>query len=700
LSNLSTDPNAGLALTAPTGTVTIYDGATQVGQASLTATGKSGSELLTIPLAQLSPGVHTLNARYSGDSNYSAITFGNYSLVVGGGTATSTNVSVAPLSPVAGFPATFSATVSGGAPTGTVTFSAGSLNIGSAPLVNGVATLTSNVLTGATYSVIATYSGDAISTSSISLPLSVTVSKDTPAIAVTATPNPTGPTQAVTLVAQINPSSGNILLPSGTVKFFDGSTLLGTVNVADGLAALTTTFAAGIHSITATYSGDVDFATATSSAATVTATVTSTTTAVLCPAATYDGNSHSCTATAVGSDGKTVNGTTSFTYAGNAAAPSAAGTYQVNASFTSSDPAYGNSTAASSLTIAKATPLVAVTCPSVTADGNSHACTATATGVASVAVNGTMSITYNGVATAPSAAGTYAAAASFVSSNANYTNASGNGSLTIAAPAPNLVPVITSLNPPLAPANTAITLTVNGANFVPSSVVQWNGVARSTTFVSGTQLTASITYVDTQSVGTADVSVFTPAPGGGSASMKFAIDTATNTVGAVTVTSPNPSLTIARGQSASLQLATSQQVATSGTATNQTLSATCVNLPAGVSCGAFNSSNNTVPIAVSSSSLPGTYQFTVIFGTTQQIAARAHANTMLACWTGLLGMPFAMMWIGSGKKRSALRKLLLAVFAMLLLVSLSGCGGSSSTKASTANTVSSQSSVAVTLTIN
>jgi uncharacterized protein (TIGR03437 family) len=71
--NLKTNPNATLALTAPTGTVTIYDGSTAVGTGTLT-----GSSLLNIPLAVLTAGVHTLTAAYSGDANYAAIGFGNY----------------------------------------------------------------------------------------------------------------------------------------------------------------------------------------------------------------------------------------------------------------------------------------------------------------------------------------------------------------------------------------------------------------------------------------------------------------------------------------------------------------------------------------------------------------------------------------------------------------------------------------------
>jgi hypothetical protein len=54
------------------------------------------------------------------------------------------------------------------------------------------------------------------------------------------------------------------------------------------------------------------------------------------------------------------------------------------------------------------------------------------------------------------------------------------------------------------------TLTVNAASgtaFTSDSVVNWNGSPRVTTFVSGSQLTAAITYADTASLGTANVTV-------------------------------------------------------------------------------------------------------------------------------------------------------------------------------------------------
>ena len=51
------------------------------------------------------------------------------------------------------------------------------------------------------------------------------------------------------------------------------------------------------------------------------------------------------------------------------------------------------------------------------------------------------------------------------------------------------------------------TLTVTGANFVNGSVVDWNGSPRATTFVSSTQLTASISAADIASASTASITV-------------------------------------------------------------------------------------------------------------------------------------------------------------------------------------------------
>jgi hypothetical protein len=87
------------------------------------------------------------------------------------------------------------------------------------------------------------------------------------------------------------------------------------------------------------------------------------------------------------------------------------------------------------------------------------------------------------------------------------------------------VPVASSLSPASATVGSpATTLTVNGSGFVASSVVRWNGGARATTVVSTSQLRAALTASDLVTVGSVPVSVFTPAPGGGtSGTVSFTI---------------------------------------------------------------------------------------------------------------------------------------------------------------------------------
>jgi hypothetical protein len=82
--------------------------------------------------------------------------------------------------------------------------------------------------------------------------------------------------------------------------------------------------------------------------------------------------------------------------------------------------------------------------------------------------------------------------------------------------APNPVPALTSLLPSSAThGGAAFTLTVNGSSLVSGCLVEWNGAARSTTFVNSGKVTARIQASDIATAGTASVTVKNPAPGGG-----------------------------------------------------------------------------------------------------------------------------------------------------------------------------------------
>jgi predicted outer membrane repeat protein len=101
----------------------------------------------------------------------------------------------------------------------------------------------------------------------------------------------------------------------------------------------------------------------------------------------------------------------------------------------------------------------------------------------------------------------------------------------------------------LAPASTtagsaALTLTLNGADFVPGAQVQWNGADLPTTFVSSSALQASVAANLVNAAGTATVTVVNPLPGGGASNEQTFTITAPNEnpVPAISAISPGGAL--------------------------------------------------------------------------------------------------------------------------------------------------------------
>jgi serine protease len=115
---------------------------------------------------------------------------------------------------------------------------------------------------------------------------------------------------------------------------------------------------------------------------------------------------------------------------------------------------------------------------------------------------------------------------------------------------PHPVPTTTSISPTtMVAGQPAFTVTVNGTNFVPPSVVRWNGSARTTTYVSSTKLTASIPTSDIAAVGTASVTVFNPSPGGGTSNAQtFTISSVpvptTTSISPVSIVAGQPDFTL------------------------------------------------------------------------------------------------------------------------------------------------------------
>jgi hypothetical protein len=92
--------------------------------------------------------------------------------------------------------------------------------------------------------------------------------------------------------------------------------------------------------------------------------------------------------------------------------------------------------------------------------------------------------------------------------------------------AANPVPILTNASPNhLVHGGSDTLIDLIGTNFAPGATAEWNGVARPTAFASSSQLQMKVLSSDLQSSGTAQITVFNPAPGGGrSAAVTFTID--------------------------------------------------------------------------------------------------------------------------------------------------------------------------------
>ena len=175
----------------------------------------------------------------------------------------------------------------------------------------------------------------------------------------------------------------------------------------------------------------------------------------------------------------------------------------------------GNVSAAVSFTVGAPVPAITSLNPtSATAGGAAFTLTVTGTNFVSgstVQWNSTaLTNTFLGAtqlsASVPASLIASAGSASITVSNPSGTNSAAS-TFTINAPA---TPALTGLSPDQSTAGSgAFTLTINGAGFVATSTVQWNGTALTTTFVSGTQLTAAVPASLIASAGVANVTVVT-----------------------------------------------------------------------------------------------------------------------------------------------------------------------------------------------
>ena len=242
----------------PTGSVAFLDGSTVLGTVVL-----NGAATASLTSNALSAGTHHIVAAYGGDTVSATSTSAALTETVQQiATTTTESVDVNPAD--AGQTITLSAAVSlapgasaDGPLSGTVTFSEGGVALGTGALdSNGKASLQTNRLAVGTHNIVASFDGSTNYAASASAALTETVAQ-TPTIASVSTSGSGLAGMPLKISALVTSAWG---VPTGTVSFRDGTSVLGTgVLDARGVATWdTTALSAGNHALTAVYSGDAN----------------------------------------------------------------------------------------------------------------------------------------------------------------------------------------------------------------------------------------------------------------------------------------------------------------------------------------------------------------------------------------------------------------------------------------------------------
>jgi hypothetical protein len=205
------------------------------------------------------------------------------------------------------------------------------------------------------------------------------------------------------------------------------------------------------------------------------------------------------------------------------------------------------------------------------------------------------------------------------------------------------LPTIRSLSPSSAVAGGPdFTLTVYGSGFVAGSVVEWNGSSRTTTVVASSQLQALIPASDLAVVGTAQVTVLNPAPGGGlSNALPFMITAPPTALGVASLSFTPSSVTAGQSSTGTVTLTgpgPNGGIGVSLSSNNPAVHVpTSVTVPAGSVATAFTattSSVTTLTVATVTATLNGTVQATL---TVNPPTAIVSLNTSTVYATGTVG---------------------------------------------------------------
>ena len=600
-------------------------------------------------------GQHTITATYPGDTDYTGSASGTVTLTAQpGATVVTVNPSTTTLATTQQLAvniAVSGATSTGyPAPTGTVTLTSGSYSSSPVALSGGgaVVNVPASILAAGANTLTVSYTPDSSTYASSTGSATVTVSKVTPNISISAA-------TSLTVSVQITDPVGTGV-PSGTITLTSGAYTSAAVTLTSGSGTITVpagTLPVGTDTVTINYTPDTTGAqlyNATSATRNISEAQNAPTITWNTPAAITYG-------TAIGSTQLNATSSTpgTFNYTPAAGVVLPAGQAILSVTFTPTDAAnYSTATSSVSLAVNKA-PL------SISANNASRvygAANPAFSGGVTGAVNGdTFSEAFSTSATASSPAGTYTIVPSVSGANtADYAVSAANGTLTI-APAPTTTAFALSSQ------NLTLTATVTSTSGVPTGPV---------TFYAGQTLLGTGTLNN----GSASITLTSFPSGGVSLNAQYGGDG--NFAGSASA--PVPVLSLAAAS-------TSLTVSSAGTVTDTfsvgvvagytgTLQFSCAGLPQNAKCDFQPAS-----ITFSGSTTTASTVLTVGTGGLARLDLNPFRNSDAEAihWTMSIGPGMlALLFVGRRRRWSASLRVMSVLVLCSAAIAFTGCGGSGS----------------------
>ncbi len=239
---------------SPTGQVDFRDSGSSIGTVSVDSNGYA-----RLSTSTLMGGTHFIAAYYLGDSGFApSNSLGTHVVVTPLTTTTSVSSNLNPSSYGQGVTFTSSVISSQGTPTGTVTFRDGIQSLGSSPLNNGFAVLTTPLLNAGTHSITALYNGSADYVTSTSNAITQIVNPAATTTTFVSSINPSVYGQSVMFTITV--SSANAT-PVGTVSVMDGNTVVQNLTLnASGVAQISKSeIPVGTYPLKAVYHPNANF---------------------------------------------------------------------------------------------------------------------------------------------------------------------------------------------------------------------------------------------------------------------------------------------------------------------------------------------------------------------------------------------------------------------------------------------------------